>query len=394
MIVSEETLDAQVGRLSHEATWLLSFPDNLERKFELTTRADRCRRLWWEGIVAIALFNLFLLVDYLFSPSNEQLALLLRLGVVTPLALVVNVSMLLQPPERLRESSIAFATSLAGLTELVIDSNRTPINSAYAQFGVLAVLLFANTVMRLRFPYACAVSATMAIGECAFLRADHLLPMSGKALGLCLTLCTMAITMVGNHSHNREERLNFLLRLRGDNRIRELMQVNEGLAAAAQQDGLTGLANRSAFDTKLTEVWHDALGSGAPLSLILIDVDYFKQINDSCGHLYGDKVLKRVAHLLTESLRGKDDFLARFGGEEFVIILPHTAGELAMLVAERLRKLVEVAGLPALEGPDVNSLRGVRATVSCGVASTLAYEDQDVLSVLQKADEGLYRAKA
>ena len=89
--------------------------------------------------------------------------------------------------------------------------------------------------------------------------------------------------------------------------------------------------------------------SGTALSVVVVDVDYFKQLNDRYGHLYGDEVLKRIGSLLQQALRAKDDFAARFGGEEFVILLPATHQAAAMQVAERLRKMVELAGFPALD---------------------------------------------
>ncbi len=129
------------------------------------------------------------------------------------------------------------------------------------------------------------------------------------------------------------------------------------------------------------------------VSLILIDVDHFKLLNDKFGHLYGDKVLKRVALLLAESLRRSEDFAARFGGEEFVILLPATPGDQALLVAERMRKLVEVAGFPALETPS-GVMRNIRATVSCGVACESPIALGDPYFLIDAADKALYLAKA
>jgi diguanylate cyclase (GGDEF)-like protein len=140
------------------------------------------------------------------------------------------------------------------------------------------------------------------------------------------------------------------------------------------------------------KLWKQALTSRSPLSAVLIDIDNFKAVNDQCGHLYGDQVLKRVAVLLLQALRGKSDFAARFGGEEFVVLLPGTSPEGAMLVAERIRKLVEVAGAPALdEGPE---LPAVWATVSCGVATCWPTHSDPQDHLLEAADRGMYQAKA
>jgi diguanylate cyclase (GGDEF)-like protein len=133
------------------------------------------------------------------------------------------------------------------------------------------------------------------------------------------------------------------------------------------------------------------MAEGALLSAIVIDIDRFKAVNDLRGHLYGDKVLTRVASLLQQSLRGKDDFAARFGGEEFVVLLPQTSQRAALIVAERIRKLVEVAGSPAVESFATGEV--LATTVSCGVATCLPSEGFCIEDLLEAADKALYEAK-
>jgi diguanylate cyclase (GGDEF)-like protein len=161
---------------------------------------------------------------------------------------------------------------------------------------------------------------------------------------------------------------------------------------ACAADGLTQLANRRAFDERFAEAWASAREDGSVISVIVVDIDHFKRLNDRYGHLYGDKVLKRVAHLLGEALRRKEDLAARFGGEEFVILLPATTRDCAAIVAERLRRLVEIAGFPATESSD-GSMRGISATVSCGVATASPLVADGQSALLQAADEALYHAK-
>jgi diguanylate cyclase (GGDEF)-like protein len=389
----KETVTEQIRRFSGLKFQWLTFPPPLEARFEADTSARRCARLWLEGLLAITLFNLFLFADHLGTPTQFWRAVEIRAGIVTPLALAVNVSMLLRPPKLFREASIAFVACLAGLTHLYLESNKSPVASAYAQFGILAVILFANTSMRLRFPYALATSVTMLIGNIVFLRFDMLLERDQKITGLCLTLGTAAITVIANYSFNREERLNYLHHLYDNVTVDDLNRSNERLALIAERDALTGLANRHAFDQKFTHYWREAFIQGTALSIILIDIDHFKQMNDTHGHLYGDKVLKRIARLLLEGLRVKGDFAARFGGEEFVILLPSTVTSGALQVAERTRKLIEVAGLPPIEFPHVLS-KNCCATISCGVATAHPLSAEGEQSLLSRADRALYEAKA
>jgi diguanylate cyclase (GGDEF)-like protein len=200
------------------------------------------------------------------------------------------------------------------------------------------------------------------------------------------------MTLMANYGLGREERLAYLLRLRGELQTAALSTSNEELQRISSSDALTGLANRHAFGSQYMKLWKQALTSRAPLSAVLIDIDNFKAVNDLCGHLYGDQVLKRVALLIHEALRGKGDFAARFGGEEFVVLLPGATPEVAMMVAERIRKLVEVAGAPALE--DAQNLPSLWATVSCGVSTCWPTHTDLQDDLIEAADKALYKAKA
>jgi diguanylate cyclase (GGDEF)-like protein len=388
-----QTVRAQILRFASLGFIWLTFPQPLEDRFESDTIARRCARLWLEGLFAIILFNLFLFADHLGTPTQFRQAVLIRAGIITPLAVGVNVSMLFHPPRIIREASIAFVACLAGITHLFIESNLSPVASAYAPFGIVAVVLFANISMRLRFPYALTITTIMVLDYLVFLRLDTFLSLHQKIFGLFLILCTASITVIANYTINRDERLSYLHHLHDNVLVEDLNRSNEHLLHIAQSDALTGLANRHSFNQRFEQYWQDSFTQSFPLSLILVDLDNFKNINDAYGHLYGDQVLKRTAHLLLEGLRVKDDFAARFGGEEFVILLPSTAQNAAIQVAERIRKLIEVAGLPPFEHtPSALNKRSV--TVSCGVATTIPPSPGGWQHLLNTADKALYEAKS
>jgi diguanylate cyclase (GGDEF)-like protein len=389
----KQSVSAEIERLSGWDFQWLSFPRPLEDRFEADTSERRCARLWLEGLISICLFDLFLIADHMGDPAAFSRAVIVRAGIITPLAVLVNISMLRRPKPVFREASIAFVASLAGLTHLYLESNKGSVASAYAQFGILAVILFANTAMRLRFPYAFATSVAMVAGDMVFLGRDNFLRNDQKIVGICLVLSTAAVTVVANYSSNREERLNYLLWLRGDVMVEELNRSNARLSRMAESDALTGLANRHAFDRRFVEYWRGAFAQGAALSVVLVDVDHFKRMNDMYGHLYGDKMLKRIANLILEGLRVKGDFAARYGGEEFVILLPDTPRLAAMQVAERIRQLVEVAGFPPVES-ERSALREISATVSCGVSTAHPTAVDGQQELLDAADRALYEAKA
>ncbi len=155
----------------------------------------------------------------------------------------------------------------------------------------------------------------------------------------------------------------------------------------AQRDFLTGLFNRKALDKMLDELIAFTEEHGTALSLLMIDVDHFKKFNDTHGHLIGDEVLKMVAKLLTESLKGKD-VVARFGGEEFAVLLPSTNIDNAVTVAESIRRAI--AG-KELKRRDTGEVVG-SVSVSIGVASYHPGSDTVPL-FLKRADDALYVSK-
>jgi diguanylate cyclase (GGDEF)-like protein len=159
-----------------------------------------------------------------------------------------------------------------------------------------------------------------------------------------------------------------------------LSVANAKLGQQNLTDALTAIPNRRAYDQKLSEESSRANRTGAPLSMLMIDIDLFKQYNDTFGHPAGDAALQSMAHVLQASLRPYD-FLARYGGEEFIVILPATELADAILVAERIRGLVAGSDFPHR-----------KFTVSIGVARLDT--NQGIKALVQAADSGLYRAKS
>ncbi|MFK4440750.1 diguanylate cyclase (GGDEF)-like protein [Caballeronia udeis] len=160
------------------------------------------------------------------------------------------------------------------------------------------------------------------------------------------------------------------------------------LRASALLDGLTGVANRRKFDEDVQTDWRQCLRETAPLSLILIDIDYFKLYNDRYGHQAGDNCLKLVARALFEALRRPYDKLARYGGEEFACLLPKTELAGASAMAERMRTRVSELNVEHL-GSDVDQV----VTISLGVASMVPAPSVTPELLLKAADQQLYEAK-
>lgn len=153
-------------------------------------------------------------------------------------------------------------------------------------------------------------------------------------------------------------------------------------------DEVSGIYNRRYFDMVLEEEWKRSMREYTQLSLLMLDIDYFKAYNDTFGHQMGDTCLYSVGKILSGQLKRASDFTARYGGEEFVIVLPNTSMEHARLLAERLRRSVEAARIKS--GDDTVS---PWVTVSVGVASTTAEYGQEYSVLVNAADNCLYESK-
>ncbi len=169
---------------------------------------------------------------------------------------------------------------------------------------------------------------------------------------------------------------------------RKLAEANRTLQKLSALDGLTGIANRRSFDEMLTKEWQRAMRHATPLSLIMLDIDFFKLYNDHYGHQGGDDCLKSVARALEESLHRETDFLARYGGEEFSAILPETNHEGAMKIAETMR-----AAIQAKQIPHAKSTVSDHVSISVGVATCIPERDAAPDNLIALADQALYLAK-
>jgi len=180
-----------------------------------------------------------------------------------------------------------------------------------------------------------------------------------------------------------------LARVRAGKRIvdlqTELMETNKRLELLSITDGLTKLHNHRYFQDELAKAFDESHRYERPLSLAMIDIDFFKKVNDTYGHAVGDEVLKAVARLYGDSVRSTD-LVARYGGEEFAVMMPETVLEDALTFAEKIRSLVESAPIDTQAGP-------VPVTVSLGVASYPFTHVASSKELIVAADKALYRAK-
>jgi diguanylate cyclase (GGDEF)-like protein len=178
-----------------------------------------------------------------------------------------------------------------------------------------------------------------------------------------------------------------IVRVRIHNHLQSVYQ-RRLLEQMAMLDSLTGIPNRRRFNQVLEQEWRRCMRDGAPLSLIVVDVDHFKAFNDTYGHAAGDEVLRRIAHTLQTSLRRPGDFVARYGGEEFVILLPGINSEGASILCEHARADIEAEHIPHAVS-DVSPW----ITISLGGATCIPKETSVIAELFSLADSWLYEAK-
>jgi len=168
----------------------------------------------------------------------------------------------------------------------------------------------------------------------------------------------------------------------------ELKRRGDMLERLAGLDGLTGIPNRRHFDQFLAAEWKRSIRYNHTISLIIMDIDYFKLFNDHYGHTEGDECLKKVAKVFSQSMLRSTDILARYGGEEFACVLPETDFQGAMTTAKRIMKAIQDLGLPHEKSQVADYV-----TVSIGVASSSPQIKEKALDLIEMADKALYEAK-
>ena len=186
---------------------------------------------------------------------------------------------------------------------------------------------------------------------------------------------------VAEKSRALEDRLS-----RASGEVAELRQNLEIVRREALTDSLTGIPNRKLFESRLREAARNAVESGEPLALLMLDIDHFKRFNDTYGHQLGDQVLRLVAKTLADGVKGRDT-PARFGGEEFVIVLPQTRLENAVTLAEQIRRTMV---RHKVVRKDTGQEYGV---IALSVGASLYRPGEDLAELIRRADAALYHAK-
>lgn len=376
----------------------LRFPASLERRYQTDRDPERRRYDLYSHAAGLLCYLSFLISDRLMIPDIFNQAVRLRLFCcVGMLAIFLALRVFGTRRPILRELFIVVVSVTCAYTLVYLARQTHAMWGNFYIAGLVPVVLFINTVTRARFWFAVASSVLILIGAIVALGAQNPIPTTIQYAFLLLLGFSVAFTLYSNYQLEHDDRTAYLLRLRDRlQRARELRLLNRlgdlsrRYQALSLADALTGTSNRRHLNEYLQALWPRMARDNGELSMLLLDVDHFKAFNDTYGHPAGDDCLRKVAGAIRSGLRSPDDFIARFGGEEFVVVLPGYSEQRSAEIGQRIRNAVQ-----ALAVPNRGSSAAEVVTISVGVASlrpSTPGSTQEQL--IAAADAALYCAKS
>ena len=365
------------------------FPDALETAFNAYYGTNTLKHVRVALLTGLLLYGVFGIVDLMLQPADRMHMWLIRYAVVCPaisaglaFTYISHLRRLMQP--------VLTCVMLVGSLGIVgmVYFDPTPAKNYYYS-GILLLIMGAFTFVSLRSRYAIswAVATTLAY-EAVAIFANHT-DLDTLVQNSFTIIATIIIGAFSNFLMENYLRRDFLNSLLLEHENRELQKASRELHRLSISDALTGLGNRRHFENMLDQEWLRAMRSEAPVSLALLDIDFFKNYNDNYGHQAGDDCLRLVAQGIGGFARRPGDTAARYGGEEFVLLLSGTDLPQAAAIAEACRAWVE-----ALKLPHGHSMASAVVTVSIGVATMVPEADCGRRELVAAADKALYRAKS
>lgn len=376
----EAAIDAA---LKNGFPWM-RFEPPLERYMEERTGRARGRHFVRTTLVAWIVYMCFLVSDYMFTPDTFHRALVVRVGIVTTAAAIVLPLLWRGLPPFPRETLETGLLLLTGLSVIYLYGLGEDPGAFQYDSGLILVIAFMAVVARVRFWYTLATVATLMVTYvyATGMRFSHA-PEVVQHNAMVLAAGALFL-IAANYALEREQRRAFLYRTQNRIHVDALSDSNHKLDELSHLDPLTGVANRRELDDLLARLCPRA--ADEPFGIIMVDIDYFKNYNDHYGHAAGDDCIRRVAAIMQATMRLSGDRVVRYGGEEFMALLPRTSARDCLDVAERLRQAVSDLAIP-----HERSLIATVVTISAGAHWVSIV--QTPKAVLAEVDHALYRAK-
>lgn len=372
----------------YESTAKIRFKGPLEARFQ---RDYGAKNLLYFRIVLFAATFLYIVsgvVDWMLLQDQVGLAWSIRYVVVAPVLVTVSLYSLTQGFMRFQQGVIVFAVVLACLSLVIMWVNVPESVRGFYYTGCFIIEMAGLSISRIQFRYAAYTTIIIPVLSFFVMAVEGTLFLSqvityGYFFGSVAVIC-----LSSTYFMERSARRDFLQKMLLSWEQKNLRDTNEHLKELVDFDGLTHIANRRHFDHCLIEEWKRADRGQYPISLLMVDIDYFKKYNDHYGHQKGDDCLKQVAQILAAIGKRPGDLVARYGGEEFSIILPGSNVRNGEQVAMQIVKAVRAAKIEN-KGSTVSPY----LTVSVGGGSCIPGSDVTGSDLLKVADEQLYLAK-
>lgn len=357
----------------------IAFPPALEALFVRDTWKRRSKLLRVTTLKLAFVYNVFMLGDWYLASDVLWAAVAMHLLFATPWMLFVAWYVEHAPSAHMRELAAASAPIAIVLQILAIYCMTASPFAGYYLYFVLVTTIGANSIHRLNYRYASAGTHIVFVLLLLAIAYRNDLPWQVEVMHLMTFLIAASVTLNSNMIIERDQRRFFLHALH--DRL-----AAERAAAMANCDALTGVGNRRLLFARAEEIWRRP-GEAKPVSIILFDLDFFKSYNDCYGHSAGDMCLKRVAACAKAALRSEEDVFVRYGGEEFLLLLPGAQLFDAVRIAENVRRAIAELKIKTEGQRGENVLTGSFGVSCCFPASTTLDD------AIAQADAALYAAK-
>lgn len=372
------------------------FSEHLEAKYQQFYTALIYSQLKSIFFIGFFLFACFALLDFVVWPDYFAKLVQIRLLSLIPLILLYICARMFSSLKARVHILMFIGISIGGLTIVLMSTQLpTPINELY-YFGFILVCSYAVGVLRLPFIYGCITVWGLFL---TYLLLDAFYPFETMSYNTSyysdtlliffnvLWVAANVILMFSSYLTEVNYRRSFIIQRILASEKKELSYLSQKLHQQSITDPLTGLFNRRYLNEKLEQHWHLGLQEHQRIAIFMVDIDEFKKYNDEYGHLKGDQCLTQVAHALNNSITGKEKVVARFGGEEFVVLLRAEQEELSQ-IAESLSNSVAELQIPHSSHSAFEMI-----TVSIGVIAMIPQPNYEPSKLLDKADQQLYLAK-
>jgi diguanylate cyclase (GGDEF)-like protein len=353
------------------------FPPAIKDQFEQDTRERHARRLKAVILPSIIIYNLLLGADFFLVPDVWQASAAIHFLIVTPLMIGAALA-IPRLQSRFSREIVAACLPLAMSLQVlfVFAATSSPFADHY-QYLVLLNMVLLSTSLRPEFRIVLVVSSIVFVLHQAAVHALSDLRWQEATMASLVLAVVVYVTAMGSLSAQRRERRSYLFRLRESLR-------HAAADLSSRHDKLTGFLNRDGLEKALQEIWK---GPFQQVAAIMIDVDCFKSYNDHYGHLDGDSCVKQIAEIVAGATRQPKDLLVRFGGDEFLVLLPNTDLREGCRVAERMRRALAAAAIPHA---GAGACGVVSASFGVGSAATKTMSPRGLIAA---ADAALYRVK-